>query len=219
MTNMIEQQHSPRFNGVSASTLSNTKFWVLNYFSALPCCWQSLLTLSPLLFSNFLLLVGFGLKRNQTTKSFRILPKIWRGERRLSDHERGQLWMNQFGEICIDHSQAFLVLSLDLDARKGSMHLWPPAKSLGTGPLFFNLLLFNQSFVTPTPCCVFTSVLLLFHLYWASNSWDPVVPSIVCSNPYLLNTYENQCRGRVWLFTSCAELSILSATIMKAAQK
>lgn len=84
---------------------------------------------------------------------------------------------------------------------------------------FVSLLLFNQSFLPSTPCCVFTLALLLFHLYWASNSWDLVVPSIVCSNPYLLHTYDNQCRDGVWLFTSCTELSILSATIIKAAQK
>lgn len=74
---------------------------------------------------------------------------------------------------------------------------------------FVSLLLFNQSFLPSTPCCVFTSVLLSFHLYWASNSWDLVVPSIVCSNPYLLHTYDNQCRDGVWLFTSRTELSIL----------
>lgn len=75
---------------------------------------------------------------------------------------------------------------------------WPPAKALGTGPL---MVLFKQSSLTPPPCCVIASVLFWFHLHWVPSSLDLTVPSVVCRNSHLLCTYENQCGGRVWMFT------------------
>lgn len=159
----------PRAYRVVASTLRDTRFLIVLYrFSARPCCQESLHTLSPLLLSNLLLLVGFGLKRNQTTKSFGILPKIWR---------KKDFWVIRglsFAETSMAPSVLttlrpswFWVVIWTLEKARCPRS---PVKLLGNGPLFVSLLPFNHSSLAPSPRCVFTSGLLPFHWHWTPNS-------------------------------------------------
>lgn len=92
----------------------------------------------------------------------------------------------------------------ELDAEKGRQPLWPPAKSLAPG-----LLIGSLCFVTRALwhhlLAVFPSVLVLSPLSGAPNSLELLVPSRVCSNPYLLNTNGNWHTAGVRMFASRTE--------------